>query len=249
MCNSYFMWKIFTVLFIVSCFGCKRTDDGPSQPETMRNVLLLTKTAGFRHESIADGVKLFEQHAAEWNIAVTSTESTSNFTTAGLKNIDLIVLLNTTGDIFAEAEQDALQAYIRNGGSLLGIHAATDAEYDWPWYGSMIGGWFSDHPHTQQATCNIAQPNHASMAGLPLQWVRTDEWYNFKGLQPDNNVLITIDESSYVGGKHGTNHPLCWTREFDGGRIFYTAMGHTPASYTEPLYIEHIKGAVNWLLN
>ena len=236
-----------TILLFVSCKEKEPiiiTDPGPA----LKNTLILTKTAGYRHSSIEAGMEMFRQYALGWQLNPTYAGNTEAFTGSGLAPYSLIVLLNTTGDLFDKTAQQALQAYIRNGGRLLAIHAATDAEYDWPWYGEMLGAWFSNHPEIQEATCKINLPQHMAAAGLPAEWQRTDEWYNFKELKADNETVISIDEQTYTGGVHGNNHPISWGRTFEGGKIFYTAMGHTENTYSEPLFIQHIGGAIAWLM-
>lgn len=242
---------IVSVLIITLLFAaCKEkepqiiVDPGTEYAET----LILTKTAGYRHSSIDAGMKMFEENADAWLLRITPDTNAAQFTSGGLAKYKLIVLLNTTGDLFNNEQQFALQSYIKAGGRLIAIHAATDAEYDWPWYGEMLGAWFSDHPEIQEARCDIKLPQHAAATGLPSVWKRTDEWYNFKQLKPDNEVIISIDEKSYTGGTHGDNHPISWTRKYDGGKVFYTAMGHTDATYAEPLFKQHIRGAILWLM-
>jgi type 1 glutamine amidotransferase len=209
--------------------------------------LVLTKTAGFHHESIDAGVTMLQQHEADWNLDLTITDNTSLFTPEALKPYRLLVLLNTTGDLFDSLEQQAFKDWVEGGGAVLAVHAAADAEYNWPWYRQMLGGWFSSHPDIQEATCIKILPAHFSVAELPDQWTRSDEWYNFGGLFPGNTVLYTVDEQTYTGGTHGGHHPIIWTRDVGDGRVFYTGMGHTPETFAEPLFIKHIAGAVNWL--
>lgn len=134
------------------------------------------------------------------------------------------------------------------GGGYVGVHAASDTEYEWPWYGQLVGGYFESHPKTQNATLQVKNPNHPSTKHLPQLWTRTDEWYNFKNLNPKVNVLLTIDESSYEGGKNGSHHPMAWFHEFDGGRAFYTALGHTEASYKDPLFLKHLTGGILYVI-
>ncbi|RYD56058.1 MAG: ThuA domain-containing protein [Sphingobacteriales bacterium] len=251
MTGSEKMLQVFKCLILllipVFLLGCKHeTLTPPAQP---KRILLVTKTQGFRHESIADGISMFRQIADTPQYVLTHTEMTDSFTKTYLARYQLIILLNTTGNLFTTPQKEALIEFVRAGGSVLGIHAASDAEYDWPWYNQMLGAWFSDHPAIQEADCEVVMPGHVSAGGIPLIWKRTDEWYNFKSLQPDNRVVINLKESTYTGGKHGTDHPISWYREFEGGRIFYTGMGHTSETYSDPLFRQHIKGAMDWLLD
>src|SRR5690606_36743718 len=121
-------------------------------------------------------------------------------------------------------------------GGYVGVHSATDTEYGWPWYGKLAGAYFDSHPmnpNVQEGTVNVVQANHAATDSLPSSWSVADEWYNFKSLEPSNNVLITVDESTYKGGTNGNPHPISWYKEYDGGRSFYTAMGHTKEQFSD----------------
>lgn len=242
------MRLLLVILCTVLLAGCRNAtpEPGSTQPPVQK-VLILTKTNGFRHTSIETGITMFLNNATAWNISPVVVAGTSAFAGNGLDAYDVIVLLNTTGDIFNADEQLILQQFVRRGGGVLAIHAATDAEYDWPWYGQMLGAWFDNHPAIQPAICKVQVSQHPAVTSLPQLWQRTDEWYNFKQLLPDNNVLITVDETSYTGGTHGATHPISWYRYFDGGKVFYTAMGHTEEAYSDPLFKEHIKGALLWL--
>jgi type 1 glutamine amidotransferase len=143
------------------------------------------------------------------------------------------------------AKRAAFERYIRSGGGFVGVHSASDTEYQWPWYHRLVGAYFASHPAIQRATIRIENPSHQSMQGLPVTWERSDEWYNFR----DNprsavRVLATLDESTYSGGMMGTDHPIAWCQSIDGGRSWYTAMGHTAESYAEPLFRLHLLGGI-----
>ncbi|WP_255702885.1 ThuA domain-containing protein [Antarcticibacterium sp. 1MA-6-2] len=115
----------------------------------------------------------------------------------------------------------------------MGIHSAADTEYHWPWYGKLVGGYFESHPAVQKASIKVYNTSHPSTKHLPENWERTDEWYNYISLNPDINVLASLDEDTYEGGKNGDDHPIIWYHEYDGGRAFYTGVGHTDESYSE----------------
>ncbi len=165
-----------------------------------------------------------------------------------LKKYATLIFLSSTGNLLEGNHETALERYIQSGGGFVGIHAASDAEYDWGWYGRMVGAYFMSHPHQQQAKLIIKDKNHPSTEGLPDTWTRTDEWYNFKKISNDIHVLITIDEKSYEGGKNGDVHPMAWYHEFDGGRVFYTELGHTEESYADPVYLKHILGGIKYAI-
>jgi cytochrome c len=209
------------------------------------NVLIFSKTTGFRHDSIPQGIAAIEALGAEHGFAVDSTEDADRFSDAVLARYKVVVFLSTTGDVLDTGQKAAFERYIRSGGGFVGIHSASDTEYGWPWYGRLVGAWFASHPQIQPATVHIANPDHPSMRGLPTAWERTDEWYNFRS-NPRGavQVLATLDEATYSGGAMGADHPMTWCQTFDGGRSWYTAMGHTKESYDEPLLRLHLLGGI-----
>jgi type 1 glutamine amidotransferase len=211
------------------------------------SVLVFTKTAGFRHGSIGAAVTAIAELGAAHGFSVTHTEDGAAFSDEGLAGHRAVVFLLTSGDVLDDEQQAAFERYIRAGGGFVGVHSASDTEYDWPWYGGLVGAYFADHPAIQPAELLLADAAHPSTAGLPERWARTDEWYNFRAPPgPDVNVLLTIDESSYGGGSMGASHPMSWYQRFDGGRAWYTALGHTDASYGEPLFRAHLAGGILW---
>ena len=130
----------------------------------------------------------------------------------------------------------------------MGLHSAADTEYDWAWFGELNGAYFKNHPKPQEAVFNVVDGNNIATAHLPKVWKRFDELYNFKWIGTDLHVLITIDESSYTGGGNGENHPMAWYHEFDGGRGFYTALGHDKKSWEDPLYLQHVLGGIKYAM-
>jgi type 1 glutamine amidotransferase len=184
----------------------------------------------------------------ENNFEISQTENSSDFNSANLGLYKTVVFLNTTGDVLDETQQLAFENYIKAGGSYMGIHAATDTEYDWTWYGQLVGAYFNGHPEIQNATMNVVDGNHQATEHLTADWVRTDEWYNFKDLNSNINVLLNLDETTYQAGTNGENHPIAWYHEFDGGRSFYTGGGHTEASYDEPDFQKHLLGGILYCL-
>ena len=154
----------------------------------------------------------------------------------------------TTGDPLDDAAQAQFEAWIAAGGNWVGVHSAADTEYNWPFYGQLVGAYFKQHPAIQQATVNVEVADHPATAGLPSPWVRTDEWYDFQtNPRATTTVLMTIDESTYTGGTMGADHPLVWAHATTGGgRAIYTEMGHTSESYADPLFRQHLVGAIRW---
>ncbi len=211
------------------------------------DVLVFSKTTGFRHDSIADGITALQELGATHGFRVEATEDADRFNDAGLAPFRVVVFLNTTGDVLDAEQEAAFERFIQAGNGFVGVHSASDTEYDWAWYGELVGAYFANHPAIQPAELDVVQGDHLATADLPTRWSRTDEWYNFRAPLADSvEVLITIDETTYSGGTMGTGHPISWYHFYDGGRAFYTAMGHTRASYAEPLFRAHLAGAVGW---
>ena len=211
-------------------------------------MLVFTRTAGYRHESIPDGIAALSSLANERDWRLTATEDAATFSDAALAPFDVVLFLSTSGDVLGESEQAALERFVRAGHGFAGIHSASDTEYDWPWYGALVGAYFRAHPAIQSATLRV-EASHAATSALPALWTRTDEWYAFQTNPRANvNVLLTLDESSYTPGEGsmGADHPVAWYHEYDGGRSFYTALGHTRESYADPLFIAHLAGGIEW---
>ncbi|GAB3202236.1 hypothetical protein GCM10027293_27340 [Pontibacter aydingkolensis] len=212
--------------------------------ETALRLLVFSKTNGYRHESIPDGVVAIQKLGQEHQVLVTATEDAAYFMADSLKEFKAVVFLSTTRDVLNPVQQTAFEKYIQAGGGFVGIHAATDTEYDWPWYNKLVGAYFESHPQVQQATIEVLDKTHPATTHLPEKWERTDEWYNFRDINPKIKVLAMLDEKSYQGGKNGDQHPIAWYHEYDGGRAFYTGLGHTTQSYSEPLFLQHIWGGI-----
>lgn len=211
-------------------------------------VLVFTKTAGFVHSSIETGKAAVQKLGAENNFDVDTTSNAAWFTEDSLKKYAAVIFLNTTGNVLEGRQEAAFERYIQSGGGFVGVHSATDTEYDWGWYGRLVGAYFDSHPKNQDAVLTVTDNTHPSTKHLPAQWKRLDEWYNFKKMNPGVKVLVKIDESSYQGGKNGANHPMAWYHAYEGGRAFYTALGHTEASYSDPNYLNHLLGGIQYAI-
>ncbi|MDP5169530.1 MAG: ThuA domain-containing protein [Bacteroidia bacterium] len=235
-------WLAFFLL-AATFVGCKK--------EETPNLLVFSKTAGFRHESIEAGQEALRKMAAEQGWNVTFSENDSLFYEESLKKFHAVVFLNTTGDVLNPEQQNNFERFIQAGGGYLGIHSATDTEYDWPWYGKLAGAYFRSHPNNpnvKEGEYYVVDHNHEACDSLPDRFTRTDEFYNFNDISPDIKVLVKIDEKSYTGGENGDNHPMSWYQEFDGGRAFYTGMGHTNEAFSEPLFLNHLLGGLRYVI-
>lgn len=219
-----------------------------SVPKKMPAVLVFSKTNGYRHASIPAGIAAIKAMGEANKFTVEATEDSLAFTVENLSKYKAVIFLSTTGNVLGEAQEKALEKFIQQGGGFVGVHAAADCEYDWPWYVKMVGASFLSHPEQQVAKLLVKDKTHRSTKHLPDTWERKDEWYNFKSMNPDVKVLITIDENSYKGGKNGDNHPMAWFHEYDGGRAFYTELGHAEESFSEPLYLQHLLGGIQYAL-
>lgn len=222
-----------------------------AQPVTTFKVLVFSKTAAFRHGSIGAGIAAIQELGSANSFAVDTTEEAARFTDANLAQYDVVVFLSTTGDVLNATQQAAFERYIRAGGGYVGIHSASDTEYAWPWYGSLVGAYFKGHPSgTQRATINVENRAHPSTAHLGATWQRTDEWYSFQSNPRSRvQVLATLDESFYTPDQNEYrmgDHPIAWYHLYDGGRSWYTAGGHTTASFSEAAFRQHILGGIRW---
>ncbi len=237
-------WKKYFLLLLVLSVAIGAYAFKKAKPR----ILVFTKTAAFRHDAIPAGKLAIMKLGAENGFDVDTTEDASLFTEKNLKKYKTIVFLSTTGNILNDEQQAAMESYIHKGGGFVGIHAATDTEYDWPWYNQLVGAYFLSHPQQQTATLRVVDRNHPATRHLDSTWIRRDEWYNFKSIVPGLHVLIKIDESTYKGGKNGDDHPMSWYREFDGGRMFYTELGHTKESYQEEAFLKHVLGGIEYAM-
>ena len=235
------------LLLVIACslfqFSC--TNKRSSKPR----VLIFSKTMGFHHASIPKGIDAVIKLGQENGFDVDTTTNSDKFNDDTLKQYSAVIFLSTTGHVLDYRQRAAFERYIQSGGGFVGVHAATDTEYDWGWYGRLVGAYFNGHPKPQEAKFIIKDKNFpATKFFKDTVWTRTDELYNFKKINPKIHVLITIDEKSYEGGTNGAFHPMSWYHDYDGGRAFYTEMGHTDESYSEPLYLQHLLGGIEYAI-
>jgi len=218
--------------------------------------LLFTKTDGFHHESILEGVSTIRMLANRHNFTVDWHENASIFNDKALENYSVVIFLNTTGNILNDEQQAAFEKFIRAGKGYVGIHSASDTEYEWPWYTKMVGMMFKIHPQNQTAYLKVENTNFPGMERFPAKLLWTDEWYEFSERKSDDlKFLVSVDEKSYNPNvKWGTNegkgmgnfHPISWYHPYDGGRAFYTALGHIPLTFSDQIFQNHIYGGIFW---
>ncbi len=221
----------------------------PSSRAADFQVMVFSKTLGYRHTSITNGWKMLRQLGAENKFDVEVTEDSAVFTAENLRRFKAVVFLSTIGDVFNDAQQEAFKNYVEGGGGFVAIHAAIPGkvatEGNWPWYVQTLCTEFDNHKKIEQAAVRVEDRDNASTAHLPARWVRTDEWYNFTSSPRGKvHVLANLDEKSFHGGTMGDDHPVAWCRFVGKGRLWFTALGHTEASYTEPEFVQHVLGGI-----
>ena len=242
---------VAAIIAILVLNGCGAQAPRPgSAAEPARDgfaVLVFTRTTGFRHASIDDGVAAIRRLGAANGFTVEATEDPTQIQDATLGRFRAVVFLSSTGDPLDQAQRAALERWVEGGGGWIGVHAAADAFYDWPWYGELLGARFRRHPPVQRATVHVTDRGHPSTQSLPAVWTRTDEWYDFRtNPRGQVRVLAVVDESTYQGGGMGNDHPVTWSHEQGRGRAWYTALGHTEASWSERRFLAHILGGIRW---
>lgn len=219
-------------------------------------ILIFSKTNGYRHASIEAGVKAIENEGRKRGWNVIATEHGGSFNAFTLKSYRAVVFLSPTGDFLTDEQQRAFEKYVENGGGYAGIHSASDCEYEWDWYGTLLGTRFRNHtflPYPIPRAEIVTEPgSHPAIDGLPARWSKQDEWYNFhesvRG-KPGFQVLLTVDERTYPAfwpkAMRG-DHPIAWSRPVGKGRMFYTAIGHNASTYSDPTAMKHIMGGIAW---
>ncbi|MCE9558616.1 MAG: ThuA domain-containing protein [Armatimonadetes bacterium] len=228
---------ILSILLLTACAN-------PAPKPT--HVLIFSKTAAFRHDSIETAVAAIKEAGVAKNLEFEATEDSGMFNAKDLARFKAVVFLSTTGDVLNDAQQIEFEKFITKGGGYCGIHAAADTEYDWPFYGETVGAYFQNHPAIQKVTINVEDTKHPTTSFLPKVWERTDELYNYKANPRKNvKVLASYDEKSYKGGTMG-DHPIMWHHTQGKGRCWYTGMGHTKESYKEPLFVESVMRGILW---
>jgi cytochrome c len=209
-------------------------------------VLVFTRTRGFRHASIPVGVATV-QSIGKGKWVTEHTEDPARFTPEELKRYKAVVFLSTTGDVLPAPQQKAFEDYIEQGGGFAGVHAAADTEYDWPWFGQLVGAWFRDHTKVVPNDVHVERPQDVSVRGLPDPWRRDDEWYAFRtNPRGKVDVLASIDDKQTGDSNMGGDHPIAWKHAVGKGRSWYTAMGHTKESFADPLFQQHLVGGITW---
>lgn len=250
---------VTVLLLALSLCGCAPTADDAAAPasgdavassEAAFSVAVFSRTGGYRHAAIDDGLALLRTLGKQHSFRVQATEDPEMLTGRFLMDADVVVFLNTSEIVFdTDAQRERFQAFVEEGGGFVGVHAAADTEYDWAWYGQLVGAYFDGHPHIQEARLDVVDDAHSSTAHLPDPWIRTDEWYSFRDVRDGLTVLLTLDEDTYDlqdTPTMGDAHPIAWYHTVGEGRSWYTGLGHTAASYSEEAFQEHLLGGLLW---
>ncbi len=244
--QRFLIYSLF-VLAIVSC------------SESQKKILIYTRNGeGYVHENIPASIKALEEICQDLGVATEVSDSAELITREYLDRFDAIIFSNSNNEAFTTDEQRSVfQEYCRSGKGFAGIHSACGSEREWPWFWSLLGGKFYRHPPLQPFDIKIIDRNHPSTENLPDPWKWEDECYYIHHLNPDIHVLIAADLTTvedekrmeYPGTVFGDYFPLSWYHEFEGGRQWYTALGHKPEHYDDPNFREHLKGGIQWILD
>jgi cytochrome c len=232
----------------------------PPQSSTPEyRVLVFTKAAGEVHASTQAGVQAIRTIGKDAHFAVEATDDADKFRDHQLERYRTVVFLNTTGDVLTDAQQAAFEDYFHDGGGFVGIHAAIEAEPDWQFLTDVLGARATGETELQTGTVKVADRVHDASKSVPEYWNRTDRWYSFdRNVRGVSHVLATVVEEPFAeqpsgltlnaidGATMGADHPVAWCKDFQGGRSFYTAGGHTTASFSEADFREHLGGAIQW---
>ena len=240
------------VLFSSSCVQDRAPAEG-------KKILIYTRNgSGYVHDNIEASVKALEEICAALGIETEATDTPAVFTTEKLAGFDGIIFSNANNEAFTSKDQrDAFQEFIRSGKGYGSIHSSCASERDWPWFWAMTGGLFLRHPPLQKFDIRVVDREHISTAHLPAVWKWEDEPYYLHHFNPDIHVLLAADlrtiedelKDEYPGTTFGDYLPLAWYHHYEGGRQWFTALGHKIEYYEDPLFREHLKGGILWILD
>lgn len=242
--------RIFLLLFFFH-ISCQQ-----ATAQKQYKVLLVTTTRGWHHEALHSGVLAIQQLGVRHHFDVVLWEDPNGFTDKFLSPFSVVIFLHTTGDIFDSAQQKVMERFIRSGKGYVGVHSASDTEYNWDWYTKLVGRMFTIHPVIQTAKLQVLDQQFPGLEGFANGRLWTDEWYEFGPEKTTGlHYILGVDETTYNpkvqwGSKKGEGlgklHPLSWYHEYDGGRAFYTALGHVPANFSDEAFLNHLSAGIRW---
>ena len=225
----------------INCLNCS--------DKSSFSVLVISETKGWVHDSIESGIDLIENIGDKNNFNVYHSDNSKVITSENLIEFNSIIFLNTTGDILSKNEQNVMEQFIKSGKGYVGVHSASDTEYEWQWYGDLVGAYFRNHSDVVDGKIFTVDNTHKITEHLNPEWNINDEWYNFDYISDNINVLLKLDETSYEGGEHPDYHPITWYQEYDGGRSFYTALGHAKEVFKDERFIELLEKGILYASN
>lgn len=239
--------RLFLILsfFLIPFYSLQNVSEAQPSTESVR-ILIFSKTDGFRHASIEPAIEVVRTMGNQYGFEVDATEDSTWFTEERLNRYDAVFFLNTSMTLFNDEQRDAFERYIRTGGGYVGTHSAADTEYDWPFYGALVGAWFKNHPRVQEGEIVVKSYSHPATSVLPPRWTIEDEWYNFRQRPEGVTVLAELDTESMDGSEHPGDHPATWYHTVDQGRAFYTVMGHAESTWEHPHFLNQILGAIRY---
>lgn len=248
--NKLFFIILASLLIINN--DCKTVTDSNA------SILVYTKNGeGYVHDNIKASVNALKKIGRLNDFSVETSNDPAVINEENLKKYQCIILSNTNNETFDTDKQKlAFVRYIHAGGSVVGIHSSCGSERDWEWFWAMLGGKFESHPPYQSFDIKVINHNHPSTSFLGEIWHWEDECYYLKHLNPDIKILLAADlrtiededKDIYPGEVFGDYFPLAWYHEFQGARIFYTALGHSIKHYSDPDFINHIEGGIKWAI-
>ena len=251
--NGYRVLSCICLLMLSTIICC----DTPSSALKGKKMLVFTKNgAGYIHDNIQASVDMFLELAKNEQFTVDITESSAIFSTPALQAYDVIIFSNTNNDVFdTQAERDGLVKFVRSGKGIVGVHIACGTEREWGWFKQMMGGTFDFHPQFQEFPVWVVDSLHPSMAGVPSPWILKEELYVMKEMNPTVHILMVSDFSSPgfiattpMPNTFGTVFPCVWCNTYDGGRQWFSALGHDKSYYSDPVFVHHILEGLKWVV-
>jgi uncharacterized protein len=248
--KNFRVLAVSTILTLTAGLGCSAS----------RHVLVYTRNGpGYVHENISASVECLKGICSKNGWTCEATDDPAVLTPEKLRKFDVLVFSNSNNDAFTtEQQRSAFQGYIRSGGGFVGIHSACGSERNWPWFWANLGGKFVRHAKSDQKLyLKVIDPTHPSTDFLPAVWNwHEDECYYVDNLNPDIHVLLAVDltkieddkKAEYPGRVFGDYFPLCWCHRFEGGRQWYTAIGHFPKDYKDENFVKHLTGGMRWAM-
>lgn len=246
---------VMCMILVPMIGGCA----GGGRKAAGKKVLIYTKNGkGFVHKNIPQSIETIKGICQKNGWSCEASDDPSIFVTEKIAEFDVLVFSNTNNETFDTDEQkQVFKKYIQGGGGFAAIHSACASERQWPWYWANVGCKFVTHPPFQEFDIKVLDKKHPSTEFLPDVWKVKDECYMLDHISFNLNVLLAADlrtvkfsekKPRRQGRAFGDYTPLCWYQEFDGGRQWYTALGHASKMYKDPTFIKHIEGGIRWAM-